>query len=315
MTGLADSQKRRLDELRKEVAKRGFDRYASVLKKVSELPVELQSTAVTALAERETIHTIVAFPPQIQRGWHYVPKQALLFTESGVIYLLASIWPGEEPQVTILNGCNLMYLKVKLLLLYGFLELVVQGPDRPIRLGMEFNTVDWYCLSQPLKRLLQITQTPLGPLTGSGIQSFRRQQALENLPLKFSNGLEIYGLLPGEELEELTFQPGTWMRWLYFLRRPILANTLLSLTSHYLVVIQEEINMKQGWVIAYIPRNNIMRIQNRHCGLWKELSIQLKRADQSTDYTLRLNDEAVEAWRRSWVQHGGRWTEQSEQQV
>jgi len=43
--------------------------------------------------------------------------------------------------------------------------------------------------------------------------------------------VKIYGLLPGEELEELVFQAGTWKRWMYFLQRPISADILLSLTS------------------------------------------------------------------------------------
>jgi hypothetical protein len=55
---------------------------------------------VLALTEREAIQTIIVFPQQIQRGWDYVPKQALLFTTTGLIHLLASIWQNQEPQLT-----------------------------------------------------------------------------------------------------------------------------------------------------------------------------------------------------------------------
>ena len=146
-----------------------------------------------------------------------------------------------------------------------------------------------------------------GVSTGAPTGIPAAQQALEELPLKFSNGLKLYGLLPGEELEALVFQPGTWRRRLLLFRRPVSANTLLALTSNYMVVVQEELEVAQGWILAYLPRNAIAAMQNQPRGLWNELSVQLKRGDQSADYRLLLKHEAVEAWRDRWVQHGGRW--------
>jgi hypothetical protein len=315
MARSTDDREKRLAELKKEVTQRGFDRHASVLKNISELHAELQSPAVNALAERETIETILAFPPQIQRGWNYVPKQALLFTETGMIHLLASTLPDQEPQVTCLRASDLMYMKVTLLLLYGFLEIVAQAPGSPTRLGMEFSTVDWYCLSPPLRRLLQASRVILPPLENEAVHSSTTQRALEQLPLKFSNGVKIHGLLPGEEMEEVIFQAGAWKRWLYFLRRPILADTLLLLTSHYMVVIQEELDVKQGWVLSYIPRNNITGIQNQPCSLSNQLSVQLKKDNQSVDYKLMLKGETAEVWHRQWIQHGGRWVDLPPQQA
>ncbi len=310
MAGSRDELEKRLTELKKEVPKRGFDRYASRLKNISELPVELQSSAVTVLDSREPIRTILVFPPQIQRGWHYVPKQVLLFTATDVIHLLASIWPDEEPQVTPLQACDLMYMKVSLLLLYGFLEFVTPGEREPVRLGVEFNTVDWYCLSAPLQTFWDATKATVDlPVQPAGTHSSVIQRAFEELPLKFLNGLRIYGLLPGEELEEFVFQASISQPWLHFFQRPVSANTLLALTSHYMVVIEEELNVKQGWIVSYIPRNGITRIQSQPCDLWNELSFQLKRGDQSVDYKLMLKNEAVEAWHKPWVQRGGVWEE------
>jgi hypothetical protein len=194
-----------------------------------------------------------------------------------------------------------------LLLLYGYLEIVGQGPGAPTRLGMEFNTVAWYQLSPPLRQLLQATRVTPGTPTGKVAYSPGAQRAFDGLPLKFSNGVKIYGLLPGEELEELVFQPGSWKRWLLVFRRPVSANTLLLLTSSYVVVIQEELEVAQGWIISYIPRNNIAGMQNQPRGPWHELTIQLKRGDQSVDYKLTLKSEAIETWRRQWLQHGGQW--------
>ena len=298
---------KRLAQLKQEVPTRGFERHPSVLNTVSDLPTELQSPAVTTLATSEAMQTIIAFPPQIHRGWHYVPKQALLFAPTDVIHLLASIWPDQEPQVTYLKGYGLMYMKVTLLLLYGFLEIVAQGYSSPTRLGMEFNTVAWDRLSPPLRQLLQATKATPGAPTDKTTYSPTAQHALEKLPLKFSNGVKIYGLLPGEELEELVFQPGTWKRWLLVFRRPISANTLLLLTSNYVVVIQEELEVAQGWIVSYVPRNSIIGMQNRPRSLWNELTVQLKRGDQTAEYKLLLKNEAAQCWRVRWIQHGGQW--------
>lgn len=307
---VTDARERRLIELRKEVTQRGFDRHASLLKNVSELPVELQSPAVSALAARETIQTIVLFPQQLQRGWEYVPKQALLFTATGLIHLFASIWPDQEPQITHMERCDLLYIRIKLILLYGSLEIVAQGENAPVRLSMEFNTVAWYYLSSPLQRFLQMVHSEPDTSRNKGAHSIATQQTLKSLPLKFANGLEIFGLLPGEELEGAVFQPGVWQRRLYFFQQPILANTLLLLTSHYVVAIQEELNIRQGWIVSYIPQNSIDDIQNGPCDLGSELSFRLKPANHSADYKLILKSEVTESWRSLWTQHGLQWYDQ-----
>ena len=187
---------------------------------------------MTALAARESIQRVIVFPQQIHRGWYYVPKQSLLFTPTGVVHLLASIWPTERPRITHLKGRDLLYIKVTLILLYGFLEIHAQDQGLPAQLGMEFNTVSWHYLSSPLQQFLGASKAAFGMLANKASCSPSLQTDVERLPFKFSNGLKIYGLLPGEELEELVFQPGTWKRWRYFFRQPISANTLLLLTTN-----------------------------------------------------------------------------------
>jgi hypothetical protein len=307
MTMAENDLEKRLTQLKQQVPKRGFERHPLVLKNVSELPAELQSPALVSLAASKAIQAVIAFPPQIHRGWHYVPKQALLFTPTEITHVLASIWPDQEPQVTYVNGSGLMYMRVTLLLLYGFLEIVAQGHTLPTQLGVEFNTVAWYQLSRPLRQLLQATRAAPGAPVDEATYAPAVQQALENLPLKFSNGVKIYGLLPGEELQDLVFQPGTWKRWLLLLRRPVSANTLLLLTSNYVVVIQEELHVKQGWILSYIPRSSVFGMQAQTHGLWSELTVQLKRGDQAAEYKLLLKNEAVQAWRARWIEHGGQW--------
>jgi hypothetical protein len=311
MTPTRNEEEKRLSQLKKEVPVRGFERHPLILKQVTELAPELRSPALATLADREPIQTIIAFPPQIHRGWHYVPRQALLFTPTEAIHLLASIWPDQEPQVTHLRGSGLLYLHVTLVLLYGYLEIAARGRDSPTRLSLEFNTVAWYLLSPPLRRLLQAGRAE--PRAPSDRTSYTPTalQALERLPLKFSNGLQIFGLLPGEELEEVVFQPGTRIRWSLLLRQPVPGNTLLLLTSNYMVVIREDLKASQGWIISYIPRDPIAGILSRPRGPWNELTILLRRGDQTAEFSLLLKNQAAQEWRAVWIRHGFRWEDQS----
>lgn len=304
-----DAQEKRLAELKQAVPRRGIDRHAYKLEAASDLPADLQSPALALLAGRAAMEPVIVFPPQIQRGWQYVPRQALLFTPTGLTHVLASIWPDQGPRVTFLDRGSLMYLKASLLLLYGYLEIVGRGQDAPIRIGVEFNTVAWGFLSSPVRQFLKADETasrvPIDPLAVSP----DTRRALAELPLKFANGSKLYGLLPGEQLDALLFQTGVSNRWLDLLRQPVTADTLLLLTTHYLVVIQEDSRARQGWILSYFPRNCICEIRSRYYGLWRELSIQLERGGQSAICRLPLAPEAAEAWHRQWVQHGGQWQE------
>lgn len=301
------AQDKRLAELKREVTRRGFDRHAFRLGNICELPLELQICSVNEQAGREVIQPIIVFPQQIQRGWHYVPKQALLFNATGVIHLLASIWPDQEPTVTQLNGCGLMYLKATLLLLHGYLEIVGQGQESPVRFGMEFNTVSWYMISAPLRQLLRLTKAVFCVPEDQIAYSPTARQVFERLPFKYFNGVQLYGLLPGEELEELLFQKRSEKPWLYFFRRPMITDTVLMLTTNYMVVIQEDLKLKTGWIVTYIPRNGICRIQSRDYGLWNELSVEVRREEQAANCKFLLAKEAVDAWRVQWTAHGGQW--------
>jgi len=298
---------KRLAQLKREVPTRGFERHPVFIKSLAELPPELCSPAVTALPLSPTGQTLIVFPPQIQRGHHYVPRQALFFTPTEVTHVLASIWPGEPPQVTHLQGRGLLYLQVTLLLLYGFLEIVGQGPDSPVRLAVEFNTVAWDKLAAPVRRFVQAGRPePVTPAAGVPVVP-EAQSAAQALPLKFSNGIRLHGLLPGETLEDLVFQPGVNERVLFLFHRAVLANTLVLLTSHYVAVIREELKVAQGWIVAYIPRQSIATIQCRPAAQWNELIFQLDRESQSAAYSLRLNAESAQAWKSIWERHGGRW--------
>lgn len=302
-------REKRLSQLRKEVPTRGFERHPTILEDVSALPVELQSPALDSFVEGEVIESIISFPPQLHHGYHYVPKQALLFTLTDMLHLQASILPAQEPQTTLLNGHELMYMRISLLLLYGLLEIVAEGQTSPTQLRVEFNTVAWHPISIPLQKLLRAVQAPPERSMGEYHFSEVAREAIKCLPLKLVNGVKIYGLLPGEKLHDIVFQPGTWKRWLLLFQRPVTPDILLLLCSNFVVVITEELGLKYGWVISYIPRESISSMTSQPLGLWKELTIHLKRKDQTASYKLLLKDQAIKDWKALWIAYGGRWQE------
>jgi hypothetical protein len=306
VTSTTDLEKR-LEHLKRAVPTRGMERHPSILKDISELPAELKSSDLTDITARETILEIISFPQQIQRGHHYVPKQALLFTSTGIVHTLASIWPDQGPEVTVIRADSLIYLKVTLILLYGFLEIAAESSCVPTRLAVEFNTVAWDQIAPPIRQFLQDSRnTPTASIEKIPY-SAQIQPALDALPLKFINGVRIYGILPGEALEELVFQPGTWEHRLLLFRQAILSNTLVLLTSNYVVVDQEELEVSQGWILSYIPRSRIASIRNQPCVKWNELIFNLKHGQQKLEYKILTTAKAAQAWGSSWVQHGGQW--------
>jgi hypothetical protein len=301
---------KRLAQLVKEMPTLGMKQYPSTLKSISDLPGELQSPSITALLSDQTIQTIIAFPAQIQNMRYYVPRQALLFNNTGVVHVIASIWPDQEPQVTLIKGSSILYMRVRLLLLYGFLEVVAQESDSPVRIEVEFNTVAWEILSQPLHRLLQTCLPTAIAHADLKANALAAQKAMDALSFKFNNGMRIYGFLPGEVLEELVFQPGVnRIReiWPFEFRKPVTADTVVSMTSNFVVALQEELGKWYGWILTYIPRNRIIGMQNRPGALCDELAVQLGQPGNSVEYKIPLGRDAIKDWRGRWIQQGGQW--------
>jgi len=61
VTSTTDLEKR-LEQLKQAVPTCGMERHPTILKGISELPVELQSRDLTAIAARENIREIISFP-------------------------------------------------------------------------------------------------------------------------------------------------------------------------------------------------------------------------------------------------------------
>jgi hypothetical protein len=322
----------RIKQLRDEVQKRGAERYSSTYHDINALPPELKSSKINQLVNNDEIKVIIYFPAQIQRGWQYVPKQALIFTKDKVVHLLASIWPEAEPQITSINNGDLLFIEITLILLYGLIKIEAINQENISIIEVEFNTVDWSRLSGPMYAMLHskyidsklmekeeqqrnivLTQNelrikgikleaspePFFPRRGAGYWIQKR--------IKITNGIRLYGLLPNETLNGVIFQPEYWEARFFFFRKQLIANTMVLRTTNYLIIMKEELNVGQGWIIAYIPWKNIKNINQRQKGIWQEIEIMIEHNEKSDGYKLLISNEVAKEWRNDWVRFGVEW--------
>jgi hypothetical protein len=322
----------RIEQLIAEAQKRGAERFSSTYHDIHALPPELSSAKLNELVRNHEIKGIIYFPPQIHRGWHYVPKQALIFAKDRVVHILASIWPEAEPQITSIDNGDLLFVEITLILLYGLLKIEAINQEKISIIEMEFNTINWHQLSGPLYAMLHskyidnksmqkqehqgnimLAQKEL-PIEGINFEAsplpfFPPRAAGYRIEkrIKFTNGIRIYGLLPNETLMGVIFQPECWEPRFVLFRKRLIANTMILRTTDYLIIMKEELNVGQGWIIAYIPWINIRCINQRLKGIWQEIEIVAERNEQSDGYKLLISNQVAEEWRSDWIRFGVQW--------
>lgn len=287
---------------------RGIETHPYLVNDLAELPASLQSAAQEVLGPGMQPERIFVVPNQtFFKDWfsrRHVPQQALLFTAQGVLHLQEAASPDQPVQVTYFQAVGLLYVQLRLLLLYGRLELVGQTKGALARVVVEFNTVGTPLLLPALRRLMTEAWTsaePEIPVSREGTLP-----EFEKLPLKFKNGLRLYGLQPGECLLGLVFQPGLWERHGALFRRQISANTLLALTNRDVVIIEEERTGRRnpyGWILTFCPLACVKGFEATSSELWQELQLHLTRNGVAVDRQVTLERERVQAWQNLWANY------------
>lgn len=281
---------------------------------LADLPEELRQLVQGTPWLREEIGSIFVVPPQsFFKGWfswRYVPEQALLFTPDGVLHVQSPVEPGQAAQAIYLRATSLLYTQLSLLLLYGRLELAGRVNGALCRVVVEFNTVGWHLLQPSLQRLLCLGWTqpdnskPLAESSATAVMA-----KLDRLPLKFSNGLRLDALQPGECLLGFVFQPAIWiLRW-RFLRQQVSATTLLALTNQRVIIVEEEKNGQRasyGYIYTFIPRAAITHIEAQPGECWRELLIQLEQGAVTAERRVTLEPEPAADWQKLWQRYGGK---------
>lgn len=286
---------------------RGMATHPYLVNDLAELPASLQSAAQQALGPNEQPSRIFVVPAQsFFKNWfsrRHVPPQALLFTSQGVLHVQEATVPGEPAQATYLRAAQLLLAQLRLLLLYGCLELVGQAGDALARVLVEFNTVGIHLLLPGLRQLLPLAwgHTELAIPAEKRIEG--RLPDFERLPLKFRNGLRLYGLQPGECLLEVLFQPGLWEHYGRFFQRQVSANTLLALTDHEVVIVEEERTGRKnayGWILTFCPLACLKEFETTPGEGQQELHLHLIRDGVAVDHQVILAPETALAWQNLW---------------
>lgn len=286
---------------------RGIETHPYSANGLAELPAGLQSAAQEALGPDTQPERIFIVPNQtFFQNWfsrRYVPQQALLFTAQGVLHVQEAVSPDQPAQTTYLEAADLLYVQLRLLLLYGRLELAGKSKGDLARIVVEFNTVGTPRLLPALRRLVALAWE-----AGAEIPVSREGTLpeFEDLPLKFKNGLRLYGLQPGERLLGLVFQPSLWERHGSLFRRQISANTLLALTNRDVVIVEEERTGRKnpyGWILTFCPLACVKGFDASSGELWQELQLHLSRAGVAVDRPVTLERETVQAWQNLWADY------------
>jgi hypothetical protein len=287
---------------------RGIETHPYRVNDLAELPADLQAAAQRALGPAEQPERIFLVPNQtFFKNWfsrRYVPQQALLFTAQGVLHVQEAESPDQPARATYLHAASLLYIQLRLLLLYGRLELVGQANDALAKVVVEFNTVGVSLLLPGLRRLMTLAWESAEPELPVGREGVLPE--FENLPLKFKNGLRLYGLQPGECLLGLVFQPGLWERHGALFRRQVLANTLFALTDHDLVIVEEERTGRTnpyGWILTFCPLAGVKGFEAAPGEFWQELHLHLIRDGVAIDRHFTLARETVQAWQDLWANY------------
>ena len=281
---------------------------------LARLPDSLRPLVDQVAGSSDAIATIVVVPAQLfTKGWarwRYEPEQALVFTRSGVWQLQAAFGAHQSGQVSFLAGAGLLYVEIRLILLYGRIEIVGTDASNQMvkRQVIEFNTVGWHLFQQPIIDLLRLAWAPLVPAYPNVVLTKAGTIGLEELPLKYRNGLMLYALPQGERLLGLIFQPGVWTRHWHFFRRQIVPNALLALTDHELIVVADEhtqrgISHSYGWIITHFPQASITGFGVSAHDLYCDLQVNTARGAAGETYHILLGQGQAEAWQVLWNQY------------
>jgi hypothetical protein len=236
---------------------------------IAELPEALRQQAATHVPAGEQAHCIFVVPRAIKTSIYHRPRlqpeQALLFTQSGVLWIQEDDLEGRFPAPVFVRASQLVSMTLSLILLYGKLEIIGVGEDgRRAEIVLEYNTVRHHKLQPALARFLAQSAQRCTDESPDPLRERQAGEDLRRLHLKYRNGLTIYALGQEERLREIAFQPAIRVPiWLGF-HRTLVHPTLLALTNQHLILLGEEQANREndyGWVITFCPLSVIQEVQ------------------------------------------------------
>lgn len=271
------------------------NQFPYAVKTSTDLPGEFQQAVKSRLPSGESIRSILVLPPQpfMKRGG--VLWQALLSTTHGIFH----VRDGNPPAVNYLPAESLLYVRHKIILLYGCLEIAGEVQGEEVRIVAEYNTVGQYLVDAALRQFLQLNLGKANPGTGVEEQNSHILNKLGRETFKFMNGLRLYALQPGERLLGYVFQSRITRPFLRYFNLPVAPASMFALTDKSLILIEEDKarGASYGWVITICPRNVVLTVECKPMQRWQELSVRLLKNDVSVELNLIVGNETALACR------------------
>jgi len=267
------------------------NQFPYAVKAPTDLPGEFQQAVKSCLPAEESIHPILILPAQpfMKRGG--IPRQALLSTTHGILH----VRDGNPPTVNYLPAESLLYIRHKIILLYGCLEFAGEVHGEEMRIVAEYNTVGQYLLDAALRQFLQLNRGGTDPGAHIQEQNSHILNELGKESFKFMNGLRLYALQPGERLLGYVFQPRIKEPFLRYFNRTVAPASMFALTDKSLILIEENKarGASYGWVITICPRNVVLTVENEPMQKWRELTVRLLKNNVSMERKLILENETA----------------------
>jgi hypothetical protein len=274
------------------------------------LPDTLATLARAALPSGQRSSGALLLPAEYYTrkmlAWEYVPERALIFLDGAALYVRAE-GPETAAQTVLLDSQSLLYVRSSLLLLYGLLEFKANCGPQTVDVRLEYNTVIWRALRDPLGQFVSKTG-PTRPIAQGPAVKPANEAMLATLPYKFANGVRYYSLEPGECLDAVVFQPAIWVERSLFPRQ-VTPNTLFVLTDAKVVLIEESRSLpwrrkpsqgEYGWIFTFIPHDRVTgMVVTPRDGL-AELRLTLEWGAAREARTLLLEPEVARRWEEAW---------------
>jgi len=278
------------------------------------LDAELLAAVQGMLPAGAAVRSIMVVPPQehpARSRYRYGPAQALVFQEGGLVHAQTAAY-GQPARALAIPAARLMAVSAGLFLLYGRLDITYAPDTDAAHLVVEFNTTGWDLLRPGLMALLDDAGR-MPPVTHGAEKPLVDPDDVDQLPLKFANGLRIYCLAPGEQLLALAFEPGLWSRrWLLWRRQDLPAATL-ALTDRRLALIEEERSLSDspsyGWTFTFVPRHILNGMRATPTPLGRLLQVDMGLEGASAAHQVELTADVAASWGHGWRALGGAWDE------
>jgi hypothetical protein len=274
--------------------------------KLTDLPDTLLNVARTTFNEDQVCDGIFVVPVQsFQRGPKSLTKtqQAILFIGDDIYQFIEPSKKEAAGQTNHISTKEIVFIKLSIYLLYGKLELIGIQNSISKKIIVEYNTVAHRLLTPHLDKFIQ----SIWKWNKNDQRNHKQDETFAdfiNISYNFYQGMMDEGLKIGEFITGYLYQKELFEPFLKIFRKKIFPMTLMSLTNHQLVFLQEDLEYRvhHEWIFTYIPLHRILgmdAINDEKNGNVRVI-YQLDSGPINTNIELLLTGKNWDDWRNTW---------------